>query len=114
MVDQQGSTSRSVEERISMLETIAVSKSFGTRSRSVNAVRDVTMSIVTVSLSQSSAEAAAEKSTLMNLLGALDFPTNGSIFVDREDITQLSAGELVRIRQRKIGFVFQISISFQI
>ena len=47
------------------------------------------------------------KTTLMSLLGALEQPTSGMIFVDGEDITRLSPGELVHYRGRKIGFVFQ-------
>ena len=43
----------------------------------------------------------------MSLLGALEQPTGGMIFVDGQDITRLSPGELVHYRGRKIGFVFQ-------
>ncbi len=47
------------------------------------------------------------KSTLMNILGALDSPTSGEYFLDGEDIARLSATALAKIRNRKIGFVFQ-------
>src|SRR6202012_1873786 len=47
------------------------------------------------------------KSTLMNLLGALERPTSGMIFVDGQDITRLGQRELVQYRRRRIGFVFQ-------
>jgi putative ABC transport system ATP-binding protein len=47
------------------------------------------------------------KSTLMHILGALDTPTEGTYFLDGQDISKLSDDELARIRGQKIGFVFQ-------
>ncbi|MBD3252933.1 ATP-binding cassette domain-containing protein, partial [Candidatus Pacearchaeota archaeon] len=47
------------------------------------------------------------KSTMMNLVGALDFATNGDIFLDSINIEELEESELAQIRGRKIGFVFQ-------
>lgn len=49
----------------------------------------------------------AGKSTLLNLLGGLDSPTSGKIFVEGEDISTLSNNELSEYRAEKVGFVFQ-------
>ena len=47
------------------------------------------------------------KTTLLNLIGALDKPTRGKVYVDGEDLTTLDEGKLTKIRRKKIGFVFQ-------
>jgi putative ABC transport system ATP-binding protein len=47
------------------------------------------------------------KSTMVNLIGALDRPSSGEIWLDGENVANFSAGELNRVRAEKIGFVFQ-------
>jgi putative ABC transport system ATP-binding protein len=47
------------------------------------------------------------KSTLVNLIGCLDRPTKGEIWLDGQNIAGISAGELNRVRAEKIGFIFQ-------
>ena len=47
------------------------------------------------------------KSTAVNMIGCLDVPTNGRIFLENHDISKLSESELAQIRGRKIGFIFQ-------
>src|SRR5258708_27284451 len=47
------------------------------------------------------------KSTLVNLIGCLDSPSNGEIWLDGENVAGLSSSALTRIRAVKIGFVFQ-------
>jgi len=47
------------------------------------------------------------KSTAMNLIGSLDTPTKGNIFLDGEDVSLLAESDLAQVRGRKIGFIFQ-------
>ena len=47
------------------------------------------------------------KSTAVNMIGCLDVPTKGRIFLEKHDISKLSESELAQIRGRKIGFIFQ-------
>ena len=47
------------------------------------------------------------KSTGMNLIGSLDLPTSGEIYLDEHDISHLTESELAQIRGKKIGFIFQ-------
>jgi len=47
------------------------------------------------------------KTTFLNLLGALDRPTEGTVFIDGEDLYAKNVQEIARVRNRKIGFVYQ-------
>jgi len=47
------------------------------------------------------------KSTTMNMIGCLDIPTKGKVFLEHHDISKLSESNLAQIRGKKIGFVFQ-------
>ncbi|MEM0360697.1 MAG: ABC transporter ATP-binding protein [Candidatus Diapherotrites archaeon] len=47
------------------------------------------------------------KSTVLNMMGALDVPTKGEVFLEKTEISRLSESKLARIRGKKIGFVFQ-------
>lgn len=53
------------------------------------------------------------KSTLMNMLGCLDVPTTGTYLLDNEDVSRLTDSQLARIRNKKIGFIFQQFNLFQ-
>jgi putative ABC transport system ATP-binding protein len=90
-----------------MLEAKEVTKSFGSGDGIVPAVRGVTMSVAAGEFVAIVGRSGSGKTTLMSLLGALEQPTSGMIFVDGQDITRLRPGELVHYRGRKIGFVFQ-------
>ena len=90
-----------------MLETRQVTKSFGSGDRAVTAVNGVTMTVGDGEFVAIVGRSGSGKTTLMSLLGALEQPTGGMIFVDGEDITRLRPSELVHYRGRKIGFVFQ-------
>jgi len=47
------------------------------------------------------------KSTLLNMIGGLDTPSDGEVFIDNEEIDELNKSELADMRLKKIGFVFQ-------
>lgn len=47
------------------------------------------------------------KTTVLNLLGTLDFPDSGTVSLNGQDLTRLSAKELARLRNQQIGFIFQ-------
>jgi putative ABC transport system ATP-binding protein len=47
------------------------------------------------------------KSTMLNMIGCLDMPTRGKVFLEGKDISEFKSNELARIRGKKIGFIFQ-------
>ena len=74
-----------------MLEARNVTKSFGSGDRAVTAVNGVTMTFADGEFVAIVGRSGSGKTTLMSLLGALEQPTGGMIFVDGQDITRLSA-----------------------
>jgi putative ABC transport system ATP-binding protein len=90
-----------------MLETRQVTKSFGSGHSAVTAVNGVTMTVADGEFVTIAGRSGSGKSTLMNLLGGLEQPTSGSIYVNGEEITRFSERQLTGYRARGVGFVFQ-------
>jgi len=74
---------------------------------SFHALKDINIEIPGGCLSILKGRSGSGKTTLMNILGALDRPTSGSVFFDEKNITGLSDAERDLIRRKEIGFVFQ-------
>ncbi|NER82847.1 MAG: ABC transporter ATP-binding protein [Leptolyngbya sp. SIO1D8] len=84
-----------------------VSRVYGTGEVAVRACDTVTLTIQRGEYCAIMGQSGSGKTTLMNIIGCLDRPTNGRYYLDGIDISHLGKNRLARIRNRKIGFVFQ-------
>jgi putative ABC transport system ATP-binding protein len=84
-----------------------VTKVFRMGHQSVEALRGVSLEIKTGEYISIMGPSGSGKSTLFNMIGALDKPTSGRVFIDEVDVAQLDAYELAWLRCRKIGYIFQ-------
>ena len=73
----------------------------------VNALQGVSMMIKDGEFVAIMGPSGSGKSTMMNMVGALDIPTKGRIYLDRKNIAHLHESDLAQIRGRRIGFIFQ-------
>jgi putative ABC transport system ATP-binding protein len=85
----------------------AVSRDFGAGQRVVHAVREVSFTARRGELVAIRGRSGAGKTTLLNLVGGLDRPTAGRVWVDGHEISAAGERELLRLRRGTIGFVFQ-------
>ena len=90
-----------------ILETKHLSKYYGSGENLVKAIDDVSISITRGEFITIIGKSGSGKSTLLHLLGGLDNPTDGEVWVDGENIANFSEENLAVFRRRKIGFVFQ-------
>lgn len=90
-----------------ILETKDLCKHYGAGESLVKAIDHADISIFQHEFVAIVGKSGSGKSTLLHLLGGLDYPTSGEVFVDGENIAAYSENSLAVIRRRKIGFVFQ-------
>ena len=95
------------ETETSLLETRNLVKDYVLGGETVHAVDGVSLRIARGEFVAIMGASGSGKSTFMNMIGALDLPSSGSLFLDGVDIGHLSSNELADIRNKKIGFVFQ-------
>ena len=90
-----------------LLETRNLKKVYGAGETAVKALDGVNLKVERGEFVEVVGTSGSGKTTLLNLIGALDVPTSGEIFVDQRNLQKLSEEELTVFRRRKIGFVFQ-------
>ncbi len=94
-------------ESRNIVRVSGVTKTFQMGKMKVEALTGVDLEIVAGHYLSIMGPSGSGKSTLFNMIGGLDKPTSGRVFIDEVDIAQLDAYELAWLRCRKIGYIFQ-------
>jgi len=92
---------------VPLIAATGVTKVYRMGDQTVHALDHVSLSINAGEFVAIMGPSGSGKSTMMNLIGALDVPSDGHLLIDGRDIGGLSADELAILRNRTIGFVFQ-------
>ncbi len=90
-----------------ILKTVELKKYYGRGEAMVKALDGVSMSVQQGEFAAVVGSSGSGKSTLLHMLGGLDYPTEGQVFVDGREIFKLDETQLAIFRRRNIGFVFQ-------
>lgn len=92
---------------MNLLEVKNLSKTYGAGETAVQALKDASFSVPKGEFVAVVGESGSGKSTLLNMIGALDSPTSGKVFIDGKDIFSMKEANLTVFRRRNIGFIFQ-------
>lgn len=92
---------------MNLLEVNNICKTYGTGETAVNALKNVSFTVSKGEYVTIVGESGSGKSTLLNMIGALDTPTSGKVFIDGRDIFAMNDKKLTVFRRRNIGFIFQ-------
>ena len=90
-----------------ILKIEKLSRVFGKGDTAVRALREVDLTIKSGEFVAIMGPSGCGKSTLLNLIGGLDRPTSGEVFLDGRALSELNDDDLTRLRRSQIGFVFQ-------
>jgi putative ABC transport system ATP-binding protein len=90
-----------------LVKVVGVSRDYGHGKGVVHAVRDVSFVARAGELLAIRGRSGAGKTTLLNIIGGLDRPTDGQVWVDGHEVTAAGERELLALRRHTIGFVFQ-------
>lgn len=92
---------------MSLLEVKSISKIYGKGNNAVHALKDVSFSVDKGEYIAIVGESGSGKSTILNIIGAIDIPTDGKVIISNKDLFTMTDSELTVFRRRNIGFIFQ-------
>ena len=94
------------------IELLDVNKTYGTRVKS-QILYDINLEIAEHSINSVIGASGSGKTTLLNVMGALDRPTSGEVIIEGSNTKNMTQGQLAKLRNQAIGFVFQFHFLLQ-
>jgi ABC-type lipoprotein export system ATPase subunit len=89
------------------LELRRVSKTYRNGGQPVEVLHEISLALAPGTVTALVGRSGCGKTTLLNLAGAMDFPTSGEVLIDGRSTASLSEAELTALRRKRVGFVFQ-------
>ncbi len=93
---------------MNILKTTQLSKIYGNGETAVHALQNVNLTVDKGEFAAIVGTSGSGKSTLLHMIGGLDVPTSGKVFVDGQELGAMTDEQLTIFRRRNIGFVFQM------
>jgi len=90
-----------------LVRVVNVYKEYAFGKQQLQALKNVSMSVLKGEFLAIAGPSGSGKSTLLNLIGCIDTPTSGSVYVEGQKTTDQTADQLAGLRARRIGFIFQ-------
>ncbi|MCM1191947.1 MAG: ABC transporter ATP-binding protein [Butyrivibrio sp.] len=90
-----------------LIKVSGINRIFPVPDGEFQALKDINAEIMKSTLTILKGRSGSGKTTLMNIIGALDEPTSGTVFIDGREVGKMSGKDRERLRRREMGFVFQ-------
>ena len=90
-----------------IVETVNVTKTYMSGGRPLEVLKGVDLAVEPGEFMAIMGPSGSGKSTLLNMIGALDRPTSGKVFINGTDLSDLNDNQIADVRNREIGFIFQ-------
>jgi len=90
-----------------IIETLDLTKTYMQGGRPLEVLRGINMSVEEGEFMAIMGPSGSGKSTFLNMIGALDRPTSGKVFINEVDLSKLNDNQVAELRNREIGFIFQ-------
>ncbi|MCX7910713.1 MAG: ABC transporter ATP-binding protein [Endomicrobia bacterium] len=97
----------SIEESMNIVELKNVTKIYKRGVEDVYALNDINLSVSKGEFLSIVGPSGSGKTTLLNIIGCMDIPTKGKVFIDSKDVSNANEKILTKIRRETVGFVFQ-------